>query len=162
MLNQKVGRPRQQNRVLRELSGILRRSNLIQAETPERMNAANGTFLQPYLGVWLPFLYASSYWWTVLGFIGNLLFSSRFVVQWLASEKSKRVVVPAHFWHLSFWGSVINLLYAFHIDNAPIIFGVIALPFIYGRNLFLLYSPGSHSTAPARSVKRPVWRARPA
>ena len=49
-----------------------------------------------------------------------------------------KVVVPAHFWHLSFWGSVLNLLYALHIDNAPIIFGVIALPIIYGRNLVLL------------------------
>jgi lipid-A-disaccharide synthase-like uncharacterized protein len=105
------------------------------------MNATGG-FLQPYLGIWLPLLYTSSGWWTVVGFTGNILFGSRFVLQWLASEKEKKVVVPAFFWHLSFWGSVINLVYALHIDNAPIIFGVAALPFIYGRNLYLLYRPG--------------------
>jgi lipid-A-disaccharide synthase-like uncharacterized protein len=48
------------------------------------------------------------------------------------------LVVPGYFWYLSFWGSVLNVIYAFHIDNAPIIFGVIALPFIYGRNIVLL------------------------
>jgi lipid-A-disaccharide synthase-like uncharacterized protein len=104
------------------------------------MNVTTGTFLQPYLGQWLPLLYTSSGWWTVLGFIGNLLFSSRFIMQWLVSEKQKRVVVPVHFWHLSFWGSVLNLLYALHIDNAPVFFGVVALPIIYGRNLFLLHA----------------------
>ena len=98
--------------------------------------------MQPYLGAWVPWLYSSSYWWTVLGFFGNALFGSRFIFQWLASEKKKRLVVPAYFWHLSFWGSVVNLVYAFHIDNAPIIFGVLALPFIYGRNLVLLYRSG--------------------
>src|SRR5262245_6107538 len=103
------------------------------------MNVTNGHFLQPYLGAWVPILYTSSYFWTILGFVGNLLFSSRFLFQWIASEKRKTLFVPAHFWQLSFWGSVINLVYAFHIDNAPIIFGVIALPFIYGRNLVLLH-----------------------
>src|SRR5688572_7113886 len=113
------------------------------------MNATTGTFLQPYIGAWVPLLYSSSAWWTVLGFAGNLLFGSRFFLQWLASEKSKKVVVPAHFWHLSFWGSVLNLLYALHIDNAPIIFGVAALPIIYGRNLVLLHS----ADRPPKSVK---------
>lgn len=102
------------------------------------MNSVQGQFLQPVLQGWLPWLYSHSYWWTVLGFFGNALFSSRFLLQWLSSEKKGSLVVPVYFWHLSFWGSVINVIYAFHIDNAPIIFGVIALPFIYGRNLVLL------------------------
>ena len=102
------------------------------------MSTNTGQFLQPYLGSWIPVLYAQSYLWTILGFAGNLLFSSRFFFQWLASEKEHKLIVPAYFWHLSFWGSVLNLVYAFHIDNAPILFGVIALPFIYGRNLVLL------------------------
>jgi lipid-A-disaccharide synthase-like uncharacterized protein len=102
------------------------------------MNNVPGQFLQPTIEGWLPWLYNHSYWWTVLGFLGNALFSSRFLLQWLASEKKKSLVVPGYFWYLSFWGSVLNVVYAFHIDNAPIIFGVIALPFIYGRNLVLL------------------------
>ena len=104
------------------------------------MNGTSGTFLQPYLGEWFPLLYTSSGWWTVLGFTGNLLFASRFFVQWLMSERARQVVVPVGFWHLSFWGSVINLIYALHIDNAPVFFGVAALPIIYGRNLYLLHN----------------------
>jgi lipid-A-disaccharide synthase-like uncharacterized protein len=105
---------------------------------------------------WLPWLYSHSYWWTILGFCGNALFSSRFLLQWLSSEKKGSLVVPTYFWHLSFWGSVLNVIYAFHIDNAPIIFGVIALPFIYGRNLVLLRrtrSPEAVVQAPVESTQ---------
>ncbi len=118
------------------------------------MNITGGTFLRPLLEGWLPFLYTSSYLWTLFGFAGNLLFSSRFFFPWLASEKRKCVVVPAHFWYLSFWGSVINLIYALHIDNAPIFFGVVALPIIYGRNIFLL-----HASADRDSAMRPRLKA---
>ena len=111
------------------------------------MNATSGTFLRPFLESWLPCLYTSNYLWTLFGFVGNLLFSSRFFFQWLASEKNKCVVVPAHFWYLSFWGSVINLVYALHIDNAPIFFGVVALPIIYGRNIVLLHAPAQKKAA---------------
>lgn len=96
-------------------------------------------FLQGHLGGILPWLYSSSYWWTAVGFLGNILFGSRFLLQWLMSEKRKQLVVPPIFWHFSFWGSVLNLFYAFHLDSAPLILGVVALPFIYGRNLVLLY-----------------------
>jgi lipid-A-disaccharide synthase-like uncharacterized protein len=98
-----------------------------------------GSFLQPYLGGILPWLYSDSRWWTVFGLLGNLLFSSRFVVQWIYSEKLKKVVVPPVFWHISFWGSVIALLYAFHVDKLPVILGYVFLPPLYARNLVLLY-----------------------
>jgi lipid-A-disaccharide synthase-like uncharacterized protein len=48
------------------------------------------------------------------------------------------VLVPPIFWHLSFWGSVISLIYALHIDKLPVIFGYLFLPFLYARNLVLL------------------------
>lgn len=111
--------------------------------------------MKPFLGEWLPFLYTSSYWWTAFGFLGNALFSSRFFFQWIASERKRCVVVPAHFWHLSFWGSVLNLIYALHIDNAPIFFGVVALPIIYGRNLFLL-RVGKSSPVKVPPIRGPV------
>ncbi len=98
----------------------------------------SGQFLEPLLGEWLPWLYVSSWWWSGVGFAGNILFGSRFIFQWLESERKQCVVVPAHFWHLSFWGSVLNLFYALHLDSAPLLLGVAALPFIYGRNLVLL------------------------
>jgi lipid-A-disaccharide synthase-like uncharacterized protein len=98
----------------------------------------DGHFLEPWLGHILPWVYMSSSWWTAIGFLGNFLFGSRFFFQWIASEKKRCVVVPAHFWHLSFYGSLLNLFYALHLDSAPLIFGVAALPIIYGRNLILL------------------------
>ena len=77
--------------------------------------------------------------WTCFGFLANITFSGRFVLQWLHSEKARKVVGPSIFWHLSFWGSVMNLIYFMHLDAAPAIFGCCFLPFLYGRNLYLLY-----------------------
>ena len=78
-------------------------------------------FLAPFLDRYLPWLYWSSVWWTVLGFVAGFTFSGRFILQWIHSEKAKKVVVPAIFWHLSFWGSVMNLIYCIHLDRAPLI-----------------------------------------
>jgi lipid-A-disaccharide synthase-like uncharacterized protein len=101
------------------------------------MNESAG-FLQPLLGQTLPWLYVDSRWWTVFGLLGNALFSSRFVIQWLYSEKRKELVVPPIFWHLSFWGSTLSLVYALHIDKLPILLSFAFLPFLYARNLILL------------------------
>jgi lipid-A-disaccharide synthase-like uncharacterized protein len=101
------------------------------------MNDSSG-FLQPILGPLLPWLYLDSLWWTVVGLAGNALFSSRFIIQWLHSERRKELVVPPIFWHLSFWGSAISLVYAFHIDKLPILLSFAFLPVLYARNLVLL------------------------
>ncbi|MBP9144515.1 MAG: lipid-A-disaccharide synthase N-terminal domain-containing protein [Thermoanaerobaculia bacterium] len=101
------------------------------------MNESAG-FLQPLLGQALPWLYVDSRWWTVFGLLGNALFSSRFIIQWLHSERRKELVVPPIFWHLSFWGSSLSLVYAFHIDKLPILLSFAFLPFLYARNLVLL------------------------
>lgn len=95
-------------------------------------------FLRPWLEQYLAWFYMDSYWWTVFGLIGQAIFGSRFILQWLASEREKKIVVPSLFWHLSFWGSCITLLYAFHVDKLPFILGNLVLPIIYGRNLFLM------------------------
>jgi len=95
--------------------------------------------LQPMVGSWL---YAESLWWTGLGFAGAAVFGSRFLLQWLTSEREKTLVVPWYFWHLSFWGSSLNLVYAMHLDKAPLIAGTLALPILYGRNLVLLKRGG--------------------
>lgn len=99
--------------------------------------------LQPLLGSALPWLYADSYLWTVFGLLGNAIFSSRFVIQWLYSEKKKQLLVPPVFWHLSFWGSAISLVYSLHIDKLPVILSFCFLPFLYFRNLVLLRRGGS-------------------
>lgn len=98
----------------------------------------SGTFLEGWLRPALPWLYRESIYWTAIGLAGNLLFSSRFLYQWLHSEKRKALVVPPAFWHLSFWGSVVSLVYALHIDKLPVILSTVFLPALYGRNLVLL------------------------
>jgi lipid-A-disaccharide synthase-like uncharacterized protein len=103
------------------------------------MSSSAEGFLAPYLGHYMPWLYTESMWWTIFGFIGTLTFGSRFILQWIHSERAKKVVVPEIFWQLSFWGSVLTLVYFIHIDKAPAILGNCFLPFLYGRNLYLLH-----------------------
>ena len=101
------------------------------------MNDGAG-FLQPLLGQVLPWLYVDSRWWTIFGLLGNALFSSRFLIQWLHSEKRQELVVPPIFWHLSFWGSLFAAVYALHVDKLPIVLSFGLLPIIHARNLMLL------------------------
>lgn len=101
------------------------------------MEEATG-FLAPLIGGYVPWLYVESYVWTVIGLAGNAIFGSRFFIQWLYSERQKKLLVPPIFWHLSFWGSVLQLLYGLHIDKLPIILGYAFLPLIYARNLRFL------------------------
>ncbi len=98
-----------------------------------------GPWLHPLVGHWL---YLDSLLWTAVGFAGAAVFGSRFVFQWLRSERERSLVVPWYFWHLSFWGSVLNLLYALHLDKAPLVFATVFLPILYGRNLILLHRGG--------------------
>lgn len=97
-------------------------------------------FLEPHLapltGAWL---YADSMWWTAVGFLGGGLFSARFLIQWLTTERHGRLTVPPAFWYCSFWGSVINTVYLIHVDKAPLIFMNAFLPFLYLRNLIFLW-----------------------
>ena len=65
------------------------------------------------------------------------------MIQWLYSERHKQVVVPPIFWHLSFWGSVVSLVYACHVDRLPIILGYAFLPFLYARKLASAEKGGS-------------------
>jgi lipid-A-disaccharide synthase-like uncharacterized protein len=57
--------------------------------------------------------------WEIVGWLGNAVFFSRFFVQWYATEKKKRVVVPTAFWWLSLVGSLLLLLYAIFADYRP-------------------------------------------
>ncbi len=119
-----------------------------------RQNAAmneSAGFLEPILRPILPILYVDSAWWTAIGLLGNLLFSSRFLIQWLYSERKKQLVVPPIFWHLSFWGSAVSTIYALHIDKLPILLSFGFLPFLYFRNLVLL-KRGARVTAEEKAL----------
>ena len=76
--------------------------------------------------------------WALFGWVGQLLFSMRFIVQWLASEKMKKSVIPTAFWHLSIVGSVFLLIYGFYIKKPVYIVGYLFNCAVYLRNLHLI------------------------
>ncbi|MBY5929993.1 lipid-A-disaccharide synthase N-terminal domain-containing protein [Halomonas sp. DP8Y7-1] len=76
--------------------------------------------------------------WLLIGFLGQALFSARFIVQWIASEKARRSVVPVAFWFLSLGGGATLLAYAIHRRDPVFIMGQGAGLFIYLRNLMLM------------------------
>ena len=82
-------------------------------------------------------LWEDSPWWTALGFLAQALFSGRFIVQWIVSEKHGKVVVPVQFWYFSIIGGWLNLIYTIHIWKAPLILGAVASLFTSHRNLAL-------------------------
>jgi lipid-A-disaccharide synthase-like uncharacterized protein len=76
--------------------------------------------------------------WLVVGFGGQALFSLRFLVQWLTSERRRASVIPVAFWHLSLWGGVTLFVYAVHQGDPVFIVGQGLGIFIYLRNLWLI------------------------
>ena len=77
--------------------------------------------------------------WLAIGFAGQALFSARFIVQWLVSEKQKRSVIPLAFWIFSVLGGVTLLAYAIHRMDPVIIAGQAGGLIVYTRNLWLIH-----------------------
>ena len=75
----------------------------------------------------------------IIGFLGQGLFASRFIVQWLYSEKKGESSIPITFWYLSIFGGIGLLTYAIFRKDPVIITGQLFGIFIYLRNLFLIY-----------------------
>lgn len=77
--------------------------------------------------------------WLVVGLIGQALFSARFFVQWLQSERLKKSVIPSAFWYFSMAGGLTLLAYAMHRRDPVFIIGQGTGLFIYFRNLQFLW-----------------------
>ena len=75
--------------------------------------------------------------WMCLGVVGQALFSGRFLVQWIASERTGRSVLPVAFWYFSLLGGAALLIYAIHRRDPVFIFGQAAGLLVYARNLHL-------------------------
>ncbi len=76
----------------------------------------------------------------IIGFVGQGLFASRFIVQWIYSEKKGKSSIPVIFWYLSIFGGVGLLIYAIFRKDPVIILGQTFGIFIYLRNLILIYN----------------------
>ncbi len=76
--------------------------------------------------------------WVVIGFIGQAMFSARFMVQWIASERARKSVIPRAFWFFSVAGGVVLLAYAVYRRDPVFIVGQGAGLLIYGRNIYFI------------------------
>jgi lipid-A-disaccharide synthase-like uncharacterized protein len=76
--------------------------------------------------------------WLIIGFIGQALFSARFIVQWLKSEREKKSVFPIAFWYFSIGGGVTLLVYAVYREDPVFIVGQLSGLLIYFRNLYFV------------------------
>tara|TARA_B100000900_G_scaffold101603_1_gene84152 strand:+ start:896 stop:1210 length:315 start_codon:yes stop_codon:yes gene_type:complete len=77
--------------------------------------------------------------WVSFGTIGQLIFFSRWIVQWFASEKTKISTIPITFWWCSLVGGIITLIYAYHIQSFPFMLAQAIGIIVYTRNLILIY-----------------------
>lgn len=83
-------------------------------------------------------LITPSHIWLMIGFTGQILFSARFIVQWIASEKKKQSVVPQSFWYFSIFGGLTLFIYALWRQDPVFILGQALGVFIYARNLYFI------------------------
>jgi lipid-A-disaccharide synthase-like uncharacterized protein len=77
--------------------------------------------------------------WLVFGIAAQLLFTARFIVQWVVSERLGKSVVPLAFWFLSMGGGVMLLIYGLVRREPIIIMGQALAVFIYLRNMMLIF-----------------------
>jgi lipid-A-disaccharide synthase-like uncharacterized protein len=76
--------------------------------------------------------------WAVLGFMAQAMFSARFVVQWIASERARRSIIPTAFWWFSIAGGALLFIYSLHRKDPVFIAGQGAGLFIYARNIMFV------------------------
>ena len=77
--------------------------------------------------------------WLAFGIVAQLVFTGRFLVQWIASERAGRSVIPVAFWVLSMIGGMMTLVYGVQKREPVIIMGQVLAVFIYVRNLMLIF-----------------------
>lgn len=77
--------------------------------------------------------------WLAIGFAGQTLFASRFIIQWFKSEQEGRSIIPVAFWYCSLGGGVVLLAYAIYKRDPVFIAGQAGGLIVYSRNLYLIF-----------------------
>ena len=85
--------------------------------------------------------------WVVLGFVAQGFFTMRFVVQWIASERARKSVIPVAFWFFSIGGGVLLLVYALYRRDPVFIAGQALGLVVYVRNLYFIIVNGRQAGA---------------
>src|SRR5258707_15799022 len=86
-------------------------------------------------------------WWLALGFLAQGLFTARFLVQWIASERAGKSVIPIAFWFFSIGGGALLLVYALYRRDPVFIAGQAFGLLVYIRNLYFIIVNGRQSSA---------------
>jgi lipid-A-disaccharide synthase-like uncharacterized protein len=76
--------------------------------------------------------------WLLIGFLGQGLFASRFIIQWFQSERAGRSVIPIAFWYCSLAGGAVTLAYTIYLHSVPLALGQASGLVVYSRNLYLI------------------------
>lgn len=77
--------------------------------------------------------------WLAIGFLGQGLFFSRFLIQWWESEREGRSIIPVAFWYFSVGGGLVLLAYSIYKRDPVFIAGQGVGLFVYTRNLYLIF-----------------------
>jgi lipid-A-disaccharide synthase-like uncharacterized protein len=94
---------------------------------------------------WFVAWFASMNLMKAVGVAGQIMFGSRFFVQWIASERAGRSIIPLAFWYLSFFGGALTLVYAIYIKEPVFMLPQLGGLLVYGRNLMLIYRDKQHA-----------------
>jgi lipid-A-disaccharide synthase-like uncharacterized protein len=94
--------------------------------------------------------------WEAFGITFQAVFMARFLVQWIASERQRKSVIPTSFWYLSLVGSTGLLIYAVGIGSIAVILGQIFGSVVYTRNLMLIHR--NHREQPTTPTDPPSTR----
>lgn len=89
--------------------------------------------------------------WTLIGFGGQALFASRFIIQWFRSEQEGRSIIPVVFWYCSIGGGVVLFSYALYKQDPVFIAGQGLGLFVYARNLYLIFREKRNGAPPAEA-----------
>ena len=87
----------------------------------------------------IPWLQQHLNFWVLIGLFGQAMFMMRFVVQWIASEREKKSVMPEAFWYFSLGGGLIVFVYALHQQDPVFILGQSLGVIIYVRNIWFIW-----------------------
>src|SRR5712664_3806071 len=85
--------------------------------------------------------------WVILGFVAHGFFTMRFVVQWIASERARKSVIPVAFWSFSIGGGALLLVYALYRRDPVFIAGQALGLLVYIRHLYFIIFSGRQSSA---------------
>jgi lipid-A-disaccharide synthase-like uncharacterized protein len=91
----------------------------------------------------------------MIGFVGQALFSARFLVQWIVSERKSESVIPVAFWVFSIFGGAFLLAYAIYRKDPVFILGQGAGMLVYARNLMLIRKSSTRGTGLAAGAPAP-------